>query len=110
MKKSLYLIGAVALLAIGAFGQYAWTTHAAMAQPAAIESAPTQNMMLAAQEGHGGMMMGADKKGGAGSMSGMSGCGMGGGSGGMGGMGGMMGDMKAGMMGCPMMAKAKDGK
>jgi hypothetical protein len=31
MKKSLYLIGVVALLAIGAFGQYAWTTHAAMA-------------------------------------------------------------------------------
>jgi hypothetical protein len=107
MKKSLYLIGVVALLAIGAFGQYAWTTHAAMAQSPAIESVPTQDMMLAAQEGHGGMMMGADKKGGSGNMSGMSGCGMGGGSGGM---GGMMGDMKGGMMGCPMMAKAKDGK
>jgi hypothetical protein len=107
MKKAFYMFGALALLAIGAVGQYAWTMHAAMAQVPAIESTPTQNMMLAAQEGHGGMMMGADKKGGPGNMSGMSGCGMGGGSGGT---GGMMGDMKGGMMGCPMMAKAKDGK
>jgi hypothetical protein len=106
MKKSFYILGALALVAIGAFGQYAWTMHAAMAQAPATEAAPTQSMMLAAQEGHSGMTMGADKKGGPGNMSGMSGCGMGGGSGGM---GGMMGDMKGGMNG-PMMAKANDGK
>jgi hypothetical protein len=109
MKKPFYILAALALLAIGAFGQYAWTMHAAMAQPAVVaEAAPSQNMMLAAQMGD--MKMSPAEKPAAGN-TGMSGCGMGGSSSGMGSMDGM-GDMKGGMggMGCPMMAKGKDGK
>jgi hypothetical protein len=114
MKKALYLLGALALLGVGGFAQYAWTNHAAMARHSAMPStqvSPTQEMMLAAQEDHGRMMMPTDKPM-ASSGTGMSGCGMSGGN--MSGMGDTKGGAKSGMMGdmkgCPMMAQTRDMK
>lgn len=112
--KTIFVIGILTLLGLGAFARHGTMDHSAMAQTP--ESPMTQDMMLVAQMGD--MKMPADKPA-PGASAGMSGCGMGGGS--MGGMsadkkgsskGGMMSGMMGdkGMMGCPMMTQAKDGK
>ena len=112
--RAIFIAGILALLGLGAVSQHGGMNHHAMAQ----EAAPSQAMLLAAQEGdHGMMMMGKDKKGPAAQgQSSMSGCGMGGGMA----MGDMKGDSKGGMMGgmmggegmkgCPMMTQMQQGK
>jgi hypothetical protein len=113
--RSIFILGILTLLGLGAISQHGGMTELALAQEAAPAS---QAMMLAAQEGdHGMMMMGKDKKGAAAQGQGnMSGCGMGGGMA----MGDMKGDSKGGMMGgmmggqsmkgCPMMTQMQQGK
>jgi hypothetical protein len=114
--KGFFVIGVLALLGMGAVAQHAGMNHEAMAQPGSPET--SQTMMLAAQDPHHGMAMAADKPTG----SGMAGCGVGGdSSGGRCSMSSPMNDAKSdrtmkggamgdGGMGCPMMAKMKDGK
>jgi hypothetical protein len=106
-------LGIFAMLALGVYGEYAEKSHAGMTRN--TQQPMSQSMMLAAQEGHSGMMMGTDKMSPApSSNTGMSGCGMGGGSTGdmkAGSKGGMMGGMgDKGMTGCPMMTQGKEGK
>jgi hypothetical protein len=110
--RAFIALGIFAMLALGAYGEFTEKGHAGMARTA--QQPMSQSMMLAAQEGHSGMMMGDKMSPAPSSNTGMSGCGMGGGS--MGDMkggskDGMMGEMGGkGMMGCPMMAQGKEGK